>query len=773
MPTNGPALPALMATNQTRWLASYALDSDSSYLWKIGVTNYQGMNGMFNNVSNWYGLPFISANISGTTTLNAGNVTSANGYFYPETAQPQFQLAEYDFWQNSPVPGMANFVNGQSSDVLIASVGVPTMVNGYAKLRVLNAYPGVFGYLAQYFTNVWQIDANGNMTTNATGILSPYGQFFATQPGPVALVTMPDINTSQRGTGVVYCVSLNVDKNHDGVMDLSWNGPDATSQTSPMIFWRNNNFDRWNTTANLLYTELEQDDVLPGTTGDQNLDPNDPDCDYKPNGYRAIPSARDLEDFTRLWISGVTTNLLAALPAGSTVTLSWADDWDYYPNPQSNNPAIDIFQATDADGGIGYLTNETSATAQLNSYQGHYVGRLAPSGSIQLNANYFGSTWRGNHFIWCGVSNGTGGLMLTIADANSNVLAQSAVYIQIKDIKDMYERWTVGDNPNIAPLAVATNAYNDLPTGEMPFHYNVNTDASTPYILHVHGFNMKTWEKDRFAETEFKRLYWQGYQGRFGEFRWPTTVQGVLNLATAFNLSESNAWASAPALLNLLNILNTEYPGNVYLTAHSHGNVVAGEALRLAGNNQVVNTYIAMQGAIAAFAYDPTTPIREPRLDPTDSYDRYAAYWTNGAPCYFNGIQGAGTFVNFFNTNDYALTQLWEPDQNLKPQTPYHYAYVNDQFVYIFTPLYFPQDTYNIFAYCDEARSFALGAQRDVNGAFLGNQVELPTVWPPDELAGNYGAHVWHSAEFRSDYAQRWLFWDKVLEKFKLKPIQP
>ena len=28
--------------------------------------------------------------------------------------------------------------------------------------------------------------------------------------------------------------------------------------------------------------------------------------------------------------------------------------------------------------------------------------------------------------------------------------------------------------------------------------------------------------KDRFAETAFKRLYWQGYQGRFGSFRWPT-----------------------------------------------------------------------------------------------------------------------------------------------------------------------------------------------------------------------------------------------------------
>jgi hypothetical protein len=280
---------------------------------------------------------------------------------------------------------------------------------------------------------------------------------------------------------------------------------------------------------------------------------------------------------------------------------------------------------------------------------------------------------------------------------------------------------------------------------------------------------MATWEKDRFAETEFKRLYWQGYQGRFGEFRWPTTVQ-TLTYPRAYDDSEANAWKSAPGLLNLLTSLNAEYPGNVYLTAHSHGNVVVGEALRRAtqqGLGQLVNTYIAMQGAVPAFAYDPTTTIRQPRLDPTDSFDRYANYYTNGAPCYFNGIGGAGKFVNFFNTNDFALTQLWEPDQNLKPVTGYSYLSLNDQFYSGLTPLYFPQDTYRIFAYCDEARSFALGAQPNVGGAFKTltyHQVEL------DVAPFNFGnPHIYHSGEFRSDYALRWQFWDYVLFQMGLK----
>jgi hypothetical protein len=61
--------------------------------------------------------------------------------------------------------------------------------------------------------------------------------------------------------------------------------------------------------------------------------------------------------------------------------------------------------------------------------------------------------------------------------------------------------------------------------------------------------------------------------------------------------------------------------------------------------------------------------------------------------------------------------------------------------------------------------------QADVGGAFLNvsgyHQVNLPSVWPPDP--GGYTAHVWHSAEFRSDYPQRWLFWDEVLVQMGLK----
>ena len=94
----------------------------------------------------------------------------------------------------------------------------------------------------------------------------------------------------------------------------------------------------------------------------------------------------------------------------------WAD-------PDSGNPTIDLFAAADPDGGIGYLTNSTTASAQIDPLFCPYIGRLAPGQSIQLNASQFANHWAGNHFIWCGVSNGSGPLNLTIADGSGNVLA--------------------------------------------------------------------------------------------------------------------------------------------------------------------------------------------------------------------------------------------------------------------------------------------------------------------------------------------------------------
>jgi hypothetical protein len=590
-------------------------------------------------------------------------------------------------------------------------------------------------------------------------VVSPYGNYFATQAGAAAVVTMPDPDTGLQGTCTVYAVSLQLDANHDGNMDLTWNGTDVTSTNSPYVFWCNDNFDRWNMDG--IFDTPEQDDVEQGNREDTalNADPNTPDCNYHNlNGDRAIPDTRDLEDFARLWVCGVTSELVSNLPAGSTATFSWGD----IGSPNLNNPTIDLFQG--GDGSLDYLTNETVAADLIDPAVYPCVGRVSPGQDVTLPVILLENSYGRNHLIWCGVTNGSGQLTLTIADANSNVLAKTSVYIKVVDIKQMYERWTVGDESAVAPTNEAVPATDNLPAGASAFQYLPPT-ANTPYILHVHGWNMPTWLKARYAETEFKRLYWQGYQGRFGAFDWPTYTG-----FTTYDPSEFQAWNSAPGLLNLLTQLNAEYPGQVYLTAHSMGNVVAGEALRLAGSDQLVNTYIAMQGAVSAHTYDPTTPDYGTYPEP----DRYADYWTNGAPSYFNGSAGAGTYVNFFNTNDYALNK-WLTDQYYKPDalrgygfneySEFYYGYVDP-----ITILNFPTNTYQIFSYADPSWSYALGAQLNVGEVFkVGtayNEIEL------DATPYSFGdQHIYHSLEFRSDPPQLWQFWNQVLLSMKLTVI--
>jgi len=780
---------AWLPTNSTAWLFYDQLNSGDDIQTEgiIGtsVNNQSEITiTMPNNTYNWFGLRYVSVGVAGTSystgskvndVISAGHASTSwdfsNPYnIYVQAAQPQFETKEYDFWTAEnyqfavpPLPGDPSFSPTNGSQLLLTTVGNESyLVAGYAKMAVANSVytvgqNNVFAYLGQYFTNAYTM-TNGVATSTNTGVLSPYGNFMATEPGATALVTMADPDTGARGTGVVYVVSLQLDANHDGNMDLSFNGSDTTTTNSPYVFWANNNYDRWN--YDVLSSAEEQDDILPGGSDAQNLDPNEPDCNYKINGYRHIPDTRDLEDFARLWVCGVTSNLLAALPAGSTVTLDWGD----VGGPNANNPTIDLFQSADTNGGIAYLTNETVATAQIDPYQASYVGRLGPGQSIQLNGNYFGSTWRGDHFIWCGVSNGTGGLNLTIKDGVGSVLAQSTSYIQIVDIKQMYERWSVGENPSQSPSSTAYLATGEMPTFTPAYQFTQAITTNTPYILLVHGYNMQVWAKNSFAETAFKRLYWQGYQGRFGSFHWPTAQNAV-----QFGGSESQAWNSGPGLLSLLNHLNTVYPGKVYLAAHSLGNVVAGEALRLSGSNEVVNIYVAMQGAVAAHTYDPNTTPFSLAGYYDGAPDCYAHYWTNGAPCYFNGLAGAGSYVNFFNTNDWALANAWLVYQDAKPTLSPTYSYENGLYYKNngFTELFFPGDRYELFANLIQAPCYALGMQPNVGGAFKTltyHQIELDI--PPYNFSTQ---HIYHSGEFRSDNPQRWQFWDELLFQMGLK----
>jgi hypothetical protein len=649
---NNGEWPDLLLTNESRWF--YPDIEDGNWIWNCGLITYDtDWNTYFtvtlaNNYCNWFGLPYVSTklawgNTSGANvTVNAGQSAADWPYCtesvgYPETAQPQFQTAEYDFWipandgsllnLSAMLPGNPSFSETNQSQLLIVSVGTQIQIAGYAKLAVVNGCPGVYGYLGQYFDKAYKVDDNGNVTTNQTGVLSPYGYYFATDVGVAALVTMPDIDTGERGTCMVYSVSLQLDKNHDGTMDTSFNGPDATSQASPMEWWVNNDNDGTGTGKDI--------EVMPGGP-----------VDYQ---YGKIRSQRNLEDFSRLWICGLpklpTTN-------GYAITLSLS--------VVNGSPAINLYRSYDANGSASYLSDTNAAAAQFTQ---EYLGDQLifdysqKVGTISSNLTYTlpvstDGTPDYTHFLFEGAGIGEGQLTMTISQ-NGNTLSQSSVWLDLHDVKDFYEQTVITNNTS----GTISNWSSGIEIVQ-PAISSLGDD--TNLIVFVHGINVDDGNWRIESDTVFKRLYWAGYQGRFTTVKWPCNFfdWSILSTRTSvFNQSEAKAYKAGAALKIYIDQLHARFPDyRLNLFVHSQGNAVVSEAIEQGAS---FDTYILTQGAMPASAYDAAAPtdaglLQQEAITPTPEWQ----------PMGYHGIYTnmPGRIVNYYNTNDPVLG-IWMTDQ--------------------------------------------------------------------------------------------------------------
>ncbi len=665
--TNWTSFPALLDTNDTRWLFYDCLNNNLDGISLIGLINPDFDHftmSMPGNIRNLFGLPYLSeylvyqryddhGNALGlvTNVVSAGTTLSFSeedfytvAYaqyedIYPETAQPQFQTVEYDFWNPNPVwnsgsqtwtypimPGNPAFAPTNQSQQTYVGVGSQIQIAGYAKLKVANSYyPNVYGYLGQYFDQAYQIDANGNVTTNNTGVLSPYGNFFATEPGPAALVTMPDVDTGERGTCTVNCFSEQVDKNSDGTMDLSFNGPDATSQASPYKIWVNSGHDE------------------PGSNG--NLDK---DLPVPPNSTNytlgEITCQRDLENFFRLWICGVPQ---FPVGQGYAVTMSMS--------PSSGNPAINIYYSCETNGGIGYLTNANIAATQTGSgYYDNALCTISNSQSYTLQMDGYGNLLY-THFLFEGAGIGEGQLVMTISQ-NGNTIAQTGVWLDLHDVKDFYER-TVITNDISGPTVDWDSGVETVMNPLLP------DTGDQDLIVLVHGIDVDDGDWRNESDTVFKRLYWAGYHGKFAAVKWPCNFFNLSLFQTrtsVFNESEIKAYKANMGLADYLTQLRSRFPGyRLHLLVHSQGNAVVGEAIRLGG--VTFDTYILTQGAMPASAYDVDAPTDSTLL----GWESLPGYETpEWQPMGYHGIYTnfPGRIVNFYNTNDPVL-RVWMIDQ--------------------------------------------------------------------------------------------------------------
>jgi hypothetical protein len=669
--TNHTPILSLLDTNTARWL-DIGLSCNFSYdpyndifwfenFWEIAMELNHGtkMIKMGNNYTNLHGLSFISTIIATGNTIPeiktyypgegpTNDVFTNLGWMYSEVAQPNFQDDGYYFGSSSSLPGSNSFSITNTSDLIIIPVGGLKNIAGYAKLTVLNGFTGTYGYLGQYFDQAYKID-NDNVTTNTTGLLSPYGQFFATEPGPAALVTMPDVDTGARGTCTVHCVSLVLDKSHDLVMDKSFNGPDATSQASPDIVWVNNGYIKPGNNGS-----LDQDLPLPMN------DPMNANC-----AQGEITCQRDLENFFRLWICGVPQ-----LPVGQgyAVTLSMS--------PVSGNPAVNLYYSCETNGGTGYLTDTNIAATQTGSaYYDRALCTISNNQSCTLQLDSYGNLLY-THYLFEGAGIGEGQLTMTISQ-NGNTIAQSSVWLDLRDVKSLYQRVKVTPrDPNgiPAPFDSATTTFDENTAGvdmtSDSYGFSPPSDESKTATVFVHGSNLSVPNALSNGDTMFKRLYWQGYRGRFVLFYWNTLVGPWDGAIPAhYNYNEYRSFKYGQALKHYVETnLPAGYAKNVI--GHSMGNMVVVSALYPRGSTpgMTCRNVIFMQAALPASCLDPnaaTLPALANLESPQTTPDNFTNQWG------YRGLLATNvnaTLYNIYNANDYALG-WWINNQELcKPE---------------------------------------------------------------------------------------------------------
>jgi hypothetical protein len=575
---------------------------------------------------------------------------------------------------------------------------------------------------------------------------------------------------------VVPAPKLAVDANRDGT--ITFDAADATSATAPYRFWLNDDIDRMAHESNPVFTEYEEDDLLVSPTGKVDWE------DHVAN------SRRDLEDFSRLVVS--INGLSETFKNGDLyMGLKWADT--------TGTPAIKLHWQYDPTGSTRYLTNDFQAALQITQnaiLNQRYAGEealtslhtLVETGEVFVLPQGFwlglaaGELKRTVLFEGCKAGNGQLKLVILKRDgANYTEIGEGpGVWLDLQKPKEFIERWSAGDGDADTPVLPVVRQSGNSGTFAPP-----TTDAEKDYVLYVHGYNMQEFEKQRWIETTYKRLYHLSYKGRVAGFTWPC-AQSFL----PFDDSEVRAWEAGAQLKNLLSALKGG-GFRVHILAHSQGNIVVAEALRqwkAAGNTSpLISTYIASQAAIAAHCYDPAAPLIPGfagSLSDDGTPNVYLNYPPTSAP-YLGTAATSGTaarFRNFQNPGDWALTgnsinplsydfkPIWQAGQRLKPDFGYGWAsttgFYKAPWIPGVTDYHFPDDRFKIFAYCAEGRSLALGST-ETDGVFAG---------PDTNLSGAFGyglEHKWHSGQFRSYLAVRYPYWIAVLDAALIAHLNP
>lgn len=563
-------------------------------------------------------------------------------------------------------------------------------------------------------------------------------------------------------------VDVAVDANRDGFIKFAGNynassvsgkATDTTSLAQPFRFWCNDD-DRTNKDH-------------PGST-------------TKDSTNSQIESFRDLEDFTRLYL--YIGGLQDSVADGTfSVGLEWR-------NTDGTSPAIKVYQAAEVDGGDQYLRTALGAANQATGTKATALGTVSSSSSFKFPASF----WEGDvltgrpelseenpnrHVIFEGSGEGKGQLVLTFWKGTEKIGEGGGVWLDIKDIKKMYQ-----------------SSFGDV--------FEKPENEAKEAIVFVHGWNMSPDGSRNFAETMFKRVWQRGFKGRFAYFRWntnwsdafdnvPLVGQAAEAYFAQYNNSEYTAWTQGgPQLKAFVEQLPNDYTKNI--AAHSMGNIVAGSAL---SGGLTADNYALMQAAVPAACYDDRTIINQTQItthsvsfgvihvtnitvwdeespdDDPDSATRNLAY--RGM---LNNIGQNCNLINFYLEADQATSYAWEINNDTtKPSGPLagHFRYnrsnPNGQKLYkdygggIYDYMWLSR--YESMSFACRTWGKAVGAEGRTEGAIpASSKVNLgsATFQLPGESQGS-GFGDEHSGQFNDSIQYLKLFYDTLLDKLQVE----
>ncbi|MBN1853851.1 MAG: hypothetical protein JW829_14050 [Pirellulales bacterium] len=464
-----------------------------------------------------------------------------------------------------------------------------------------------------------------------------------------------------------------VDGNRDGTIDFT------SSHDRQLIFWYNN--DRETLDENGYERE---DPASSGYDSDDNL----------------IEHRRDLEDFACLQtqISPVLQSAAYDTARGGTSYRNQLQVTYQLLLQQDGGSYINLFHAASSNP-LAHVNDESAVGLQMENHSNEaaaiFVGQWQFLGAPGITPYLFETAGTGPTCPKLIFST-------TVEYPNgSTTEKRHGIDLELHDFTDFYDRYRIpytdGQRHEVDFSTFDAVHFADA----VPVHL-ADVDGSPFFsadenIVLVHGWNMPAepgndWKK-AFAETAFKRLYWQGYAGRLIKFDWPTYYDAegprdwpIVGEAANFtyNPSEYIAYRSGRALMNHLASL----PGTTILLAHSMGNVVVAEALRQWNathpNEPLVDSYVSMQSAISAGVYEVlgndafdinfTENLAWIHDIHSQSRVDLNRQWWSGFPNapglaqpYMSGTESAAEqWINMYNPDDFATGLAWKLNNLMK-----------------------------------------------------------------------------------------------------------